>query len=304
MKNPIFIIGCPRSGTTILSKLLSKTCYGEPFETHYITKYYKRLKDYGDLDKFNNFKQLVTHILNERPIMQWELGIDIEKIFSNMTSHSYTNIINEIGMQIARKQNKHNWGDKTPHYLIDLDIINELFPKSKFIYIVRDGRDVALSLLERPWPPYNIYFCAQNWKIMNSPNHTLDVLESQKQLYKIKYEDLLDNPEIVVKKLYNFLGENYNPDEMTESIKSLKKGNYNKWKVALKPNQIKLFEQCSANTLKRFDYTTTFEESPINPLAKIFFKLHEKIHWAKWMFEMNVIDGIKIKYFGKKPFAE
>lgn len=47
----IFILGAPRSGTTFLASLLELTFFGKPFETPFITKYYKLLADYGDITK-------------------------------------------------------------------------------------------------------------------------------------------------------------------------------------------------------------------------------------------------------------
>lgn len=304
MNNPIFVVGCPRSGTTILSQLLAKTDYCEPFETHYITKYYKKLNEFGDLSEFDNFKRLFSQILEERPIMQWKLSIDVDRAFTEMKPPSYKNIINEIGSQIAKKQNKLFWGDKTPRYLFDLDIIYDLFPESKYIYIIRDGRDVALSLLERPWPPYNIVACAEYWKRINSPNQTLGILEEKKQLYTVRYEDLLTDPEQKVKEIYLFLGQDYNAEKMSGLIGKLKKGNFNKWQNKMKPYQIKLFEKYSANTLNRFGYETSYDETELNPLIKQLFNIHQSFCRAKWMFKQNIIDGIKIKFFGKEPFAE
>lgn len=304
MNNPIFVIGCPRSGTTILSQLLYKTNFCEPFETHYIPKYYKKLNDYGDLSKLNNFKKLFSHILAERPIMQWKLSINIEDVFAGIEEPNYKHIIDAIGTEIAKKQNKLFWGDKTPRYLFEIDTIYKLFPDSKYIYIIRDGRDVALSLLERPWPPYNIMTCAEYWKQINTPSQTLAILEEKNQLYTVKYEDLLTNPEQKIKEIYLFLGQDLNTKEISDLIGKLKKGNFNKWKTKMSPVQIKLFEQCSANTLKRFGYETSFNETSINPLVSFIYQSHQTFCKAKWLFKLNIIDTIKIKFFGKQPFAE
>ena len=55
MSRRVFIIGAPRSGTTLLASLLANTISGPPFEPHFITKYYKKLDDYGDITQLNNF---------------------------------------------------------------------------------------------------------------------------------------------------------------------------------------------------------------------------------------------------------
>ena len=74
-KYPIFIIGCPRSGTSLLARFLEPTIYGAPIETHFITKYKKKLSNYGELENFENFNKLLNDILKERPVMQWKINI-------------------------------------------------------------------------------------------------------------------------------------------------------------------------------------------------------------------------------------
>lgn len=69
-KEPLFILGCPKSGTTLLASIFTDTTYGAPFESHFITKYYKKLSTYGDLNNKLNFKRLINDIANERYIQQ------------------------------------------------------------------------------------------------------------------------------------------------------------------------------------------------------------------------------------------
>lgn len=305
MKAPIFIVGCPRSGTTILSQLLSNSSYCEPFETHYIPAYYQDIHKYGDLTTFDNFKRLVNNILNERPIMQWNLNVDVKEMFSRLNPPDFASIVNDIGLLIAEKSQKQKWGDKTPHYLFEMAMLHNLFPESKFIYIIRDGRDVALSLLDRPWPPFNVLTCAEMWKQFNSPhNQTLEALKEKGLVFILKYEDLLGNTEALLKELYDFIEEDYDPAFLIQLTHEIKKGNYDKWKQKMSSRDIRLFETCAANSLNHFGYKTTYPEKPLNPIISSLYKLHEKALLAKWLFRLNVIDTIKIKFFGKEPFAE
>lgn len=304
MNKPIFIIGCPRSGTTLLASLVSATVYGAPVETHFITKYFKMLDSYGDLSVKKNFSLLLNDILAERPVMQWKLDSDVDRFYDELDSFRYEHIADRICMKMAEKKGYGAWGDKTPHYIKDLDIIYKLFPESKYIYIIRDGRDVALSLLEREWGPANIYDCAQIWKAHNVKSATLEKIESNGQLYTLKYEDLLDNAEEIVLGIYKFLDVEYDKKEVTRLLRTIKKGNYNKWKKRMSPGQIKVFENVAADTLKRFGYETSNEESEIDGLMKAAYSCHKIIMRAKFLFKTNVIDGIKIRYFGKEPFAE
>ncbi|NOY53030.1 MAG: sulfotransferase [Deltaproteobacteria bacterium] len=305
MKEPIFIIGCPRSGTTLLARMLEPTSYGKPVESHFITKYYKQLSQYGDLSQWKNFNALLTSILRERPVQQWNLNIDLEKFYRGMEEFHYSEIVNKLCLLRAKTRGRAAWGDKTPNYLFDLDILDQLFPDAKYIYIVRDGRDVALSILQKPWGPNNIYCCAEYWEKCNNKHKTvLDKLTKNRQLYPVKYENLIHDPNKIIASIYDFLCEPYDSGKITPLIAHVNKENCNRWKTIMTPHQVRIFESIAEKTLNRFGYETTYHKSKgIIPLA-FFYHLHNQIHRKWYLFKLNTIDTIKIKLGLKEPFTE
>lgn len=301
----IFILGAPRSGTTFLASLLESTQYGAPFETQFFVKYFQKLSSYGDLNIKKNFTKLVEDILKERAVSQWNLDLDISLFFESLNNRRiYSEIINELCLIRNKQLGYAAWGDKTPHYVGDISSIYSLFPDAKYLYIVRDGRDVALSLLQKNWGPNNIFSCAEYWKDLTADKPELKLLEDNNQILKLRYEDLLDNTEEHVLKIYDFLGEKIKEGELEKLCSTVKAGNYYKWKKQLTKSQIKIFDQVAANTLQRFGYETFTEEKQINIFKKLFYKAHDRFLFFKFLFEINVIDGIKIRFFGKEPFAE
>lgn len=305
MNKQIFILGAPRSGTTFLATLLKKTEYGAPFETHFITKYFKKLANYSNINEYKNYQNLLQDILNERAVKQWKLNIDYEKFFEELgPKFTYSQLVNKICLKASQQKGFNSWGDKTPDYLADIDILCELFPDAKFIYIIRDGRDVTLSLLEKDWGPNNIYSCAKYWVSLNRDSPSLNNLRSTHNLYQLKYEDLLDNVEFHIKEIYSFLNQKYDDSELQELASKVKPGNYNKWKKRMTPMQINTFDRIASKTLKRFNYEQSTEESPISTVWKIIYFTHNGFCRVRHLFILNVIDGIKIKFFGKEPFAE
>jgi len=97
--SPIFVIGCPRSGTTMLSRLLNFSSYGAPVETHFIPKYYKKLQLYGNLVERNNFIKLINDILCERPVMQWKLNLNIDSFLNEINEYKYSEIVSKLCMK-------------------------------------------------------------------------------------------------------------------------------------------------------------------------------------------------------------
>ena len=305
MNKPIFILGAPRSGTTFLASLLKRTDYGAPFETHFITKYYKKLANYGDINVYENFQNLLTDILNERAVQQWRLKIDHKAFFKELgSSFSYSQLVNELCLKASQQKGFTFWGDKTPNYLVDVEILYKLFPDSKYIHIVRDGRDVTLSLLEKDWGPNNVYYSASYWVALNQEYDCFENLRSSNNLYQLKYEDLIDDVEKHIKDIYAFLNIDYTDNDLRELAVTVKPGNYNKWKNHMTIRQIKTFDKMASDTLKRFDYEISAEQGEVSLIWRAIYFLHNVVFRIRHLFIINVIDGIKIKFFGKEPFAE
>ncbi|TKB07406.1 sulfotransferase [Desulforhopalus sp. IMCC35007] len=304
LQSPVFILGCPRSGTTLLAELLEFSLYGKPFETHFITKYYKLLSSYGDISQRENFRKLVHDISVERVVSQWKVDINADHIYDELDKIDYSHICDYICRLKSTKKGYVHWGDKTPTYTLDLDIIHSLFPEAKYIFIVRDGRDVALSLLERPWGPNNIFCCAELWKKYNTSSELLTKLQNNDQLLYLKYEDLLRDAKKIVPNLYSFLDEKIIPDECAALIQSIRGRNFNKWKTRMSHRNIKIFENMASTTLDKYGYTFTYDEGEINWMYKKLFKFHEFLMRLIFLFKLNIIDGFMIKYFNKDPFAE
>ena len=303
--SPIFILGAPRSGTTFLASLLKHTEYGAPFETHFITKYYKKLLSYGDLTDHKNFTRLLSDILKERPVMQWHLDLDLMEFYESLNGEiEYRKVVDELCSIAARKKGYSGWGDKTPHYIADLEIVYKLFPESKYIYIVRDGRDVALSLLEKSWGPNNIYSCAKYWAALNRGNEYLEKIKSSGNLFQLRYEDLVEDKLYYVRELYNFLGIQYYDDKVAESLPPVKKDNCFKWKTKLTKRQVDIFDGIASEALSKFGYEVQPGVKMISPIMAFLYKIHDGFHKARHLFVINVIDAIRIRFFGMQPFDQ
>ncbi|PAV24480.1 hypothetical protein CF392_16045 [Tamilnaduibacter salinus] len=279
----LFILGSPRSGTTFLSRLLDKTRYGKPIETHFITKYHKKLHQYGDLSNKSNFNRLMRDILAERPIQQWRLNLDLKDFFDRVSpDFRYSNIVNQLMVYRQGGRDGVSWGDKTPHYIGDAERLFELFPEARYIYIVRDGRDVALSLLKKEWGPSNTVSCAEYWARQNSHPAVQDRLDRGDSIYFLTYEDLLANPAETIRSLYEFLGESVDPDKLDALIEETQAANSFKWRQTMSPRQIRQFESLAGGVLQRFGYPVISTNPRLRFLEKPLFHIHEKV--SKWLF--------------------
>jgi hypothetical protein len=304
MSKQMFVLGCPRSGTTLLSSLLKDTDYGAPVESHFIIKYFEKLSFYGDLDDKANFSRLLQDISNERAVRQWGVDIHPDELYEEITDRSYKNVVDKIFAIRSQKVGHKFWGDKTPSYILEFDKIYYLFPNAKYIYIVRDGRDVALSLLQKKWGPNNIYETAKYWMKCNRKNELLELLMKDNRVLKVKYEELLVNPVRVIADIYSYLGVGFSSRYIEELASNINRSNFDKWKINMTAHDVQMFEIISADTLKMHGYSVSHNTEKINYITEIIYKIHGQFKRMQFLFMHNVVDGVLIKYFNKEPFAE
>ncbi|MFQ5615525.1 MAG: sulfotransferase, partial [Anaerolineales bacterium] len=206
---PIFIVGSPRSGTTLLRNLLrSHPRLTFPEESHFIPTYYKK---YGNPKNEREACKLAEAILNLQFIRDWGLSIT-PSTFSGM--RSYADIVDRLFEEWARSEQKPRWGDKTPHYVTQIPTLVEIFPACKIIHVIRDGRDVALSWMRFGYGPNNLYTAAKAWaRFVAAGQEDGKKLPGETYL-EVRYEALIQQPEKTLRQVCAFLDEDFHPDTL------------------------------------------------------------------------------------------
>ncbi|MCP4107587.1 MAG: sulfotransferase [Desulfobacteraceae bacterium] len=149
LRSPVFVIGCQRSGTSFLYKILSEILdigFGRD-NTMFLNIKPSLISD--DLTIKKNLFHLLNYI-NNSPVFKKRfpnLTVNNDDFISLLQEdYRYHNIVRTIYAYWAYSQKKTSWGGKTPDYTGQIDQLYEFFPDVKIIHIVRDGRDIALSL--------------------------------------------------------------------------------------------------------------------------------------------------------------
>jgi len=189
-KPPIFIIGCPRSGTTLMRVILDShpnICCGP--ETHLI-RHLKPIKD----KIYENWKRLEPYGTTKD-----DLNRGLGTLFG-MFHENYLRI-----------KNKQRWAEKTPDNIFFVDIINDLFPDCQFINVIRDGRDVVCSFKDR-WGRLAIFSGIKNWNKSAELAYQFRKEFNKDRYLEVRYEELISNPETETKKIMEFLGEKWTPE--------------------------------------------------------------------------------------------
>jgi sulfotransferase family protein len=206
MAEPFFIVGNDRSGTTMLRMILDQGPEAAiPPESMFLT-------DVTLPADGQPWQPLMDEVWAHPKVALWELEGPAPRVPDGLDRADAARFV--LGAPFAayaRKHGKPRWGDKTPHYVHHVDELLAIWPRARVIVLVRDGRDVALSLRRMPFGPNNAWAAAQWWArgvragAAAQERHPDNVLT-------VRYEDLARDPAAHVPPVCAFLGLRYVPE--------------------------------------------------------------------------------------------
>jgi hypothetical protein len=211
---PIFVVGCARSGTTMLQLMLhAHHRIAIPPETRFLMPAYDNRQAFGDLTVEANRRKLAEHIVTRRGSAFKDLGLDTHETIEEIVARPPTigSAVGIVFRAYARKHGKPRWGDKRPAYLLNLDMITTMFPDAQIVHIVRDGRDCVASLKETTWHQGGVYKAISDWTRGTDEGRRAAGRLGPDSYFDIYYERLVSDPETELRKLCEFLGEEFDP---------------------------------------------------------------------------------------------
>jgi hypothetical protein len=191
----------PRSGTTLLRLMLdANSDLAIPPETHFIPKLIK-LCEKGPGDTRANALELIT---NHRRWPDFEISADdLAKHLDAAGNLDSTAVVRAFYRTYADTQGKSRWGEKTPQYLQMMGRIARTLPEARFVHIIRDGRDVALSLLSVEWGATTVRAAAEQWvKEIRTARGKVHRLP---HYMEVRFEQLVADPEPLLRDVSEFL---------------------------------------------------------------------------------------------------
>jgi len=222
--HPVFIVGCGRSGTTLLRLMLNRhPDLAIPGESHFIPELWATRRRFESGGVPNN-ERLVQRILSTQEVSWW--GISQHAVFDQLPRHEssgFAGVVEAVFMAYAAGQGKQRWGDKTPIYVRSIPLIARMFPTARFVHLIRDGRDVALSYQSIPTGPTNIWEAACRWRRdVRAGRRAGRVLGTGRYL-EVRYEALVAQPESQVRAICSFLSLSFDPIMLEPNPSDLEK---------------------------------------------------------------------------------
>ncbi len=274
------MIGTQRSGSNLLRVMLNQLNeVAAPHPPHILQQFFPLLNVYGDLSEKENFYRLTDDVcrLVELNPVKWEgCTLNREELIKSCTDNSLVALFYAIYEKYAHDFNASSWICKS---MANVNYLNEIESFGKmplFIYLYRDGRDVACSFKQAIVGEKHIYHLAQQWKTNQEKCLKLKCRVSNEQFFAIKYEELIQEPEKVLINLCSFLNVKYdnkiidyhqsNESKNTASAgemwgnvtKPVMRTNFNKFLQQLSKDEIIIFEHIAGEVLIQLGYSLVY----------------------------------------------
>lgn len=210
---PFFIVGVHRSGTTLLRYMLSSSPHIYiPPESDFIPRFFERRPE-EDLEEQQISGILQTIFTRYRFVKEWKGDApSAQTILHMMKSRTPAAFLEALYRTYAALYGASRWGDKTPIYTSYIPLLHRLFPQAQFLHIIRDGRDVALSTLDK-WGRsefhVDLYYAARIWVRRIRQARWAASYLGPELYHEVRYEDLVRDPEGELRAVCAFLRETY-----------------------------------------------------------------------------------------------
>ena len=302
---PVFVLGCPRSGTTVLYHMLLSSGNFAVYRAE--SNVFNLLAPrFGGMRSSADRKELLQVWLRSKLFRV--SGLDAGEITARIMTdcHSGGDFLRILMQEIARRQAVARWADCTPEHLLYMEQIKREIPDALFIHIIRDGRDVALSYAKQGWS-YPLPWDRQDrlgvaglyWEWLVAKGR-----EQGKRLgaeyQEVRFEDLVARPQETLSRLGSFIDHDLDYEriqragigsvsEPNSSFPREAEGTFNpvsRWKTKLSAEQVGDLEQLVGDFLLELGYSLISDVQPetslrATRLRATYLPMFEAKHWMR-----------------------
>ena len=278
----MIVLGVRRSGTTLLRVMLDRNPeLAVPDESYFVPQLARRHRTPVDPAAFlDDLRRLPT-------LVDW--GLSPASVQARLRPGMTTDdAIAAVFAAYAAERGKARWGDKTPLYMQHLDLLERLFPDARFVHLIRDGRDAALSFLSVPaglmtegWGhPQDAAGFACQWATEVASARELGARVGGQRYRELRYEALVADPEGELRAVCAFAGLEYDPAMLdyvgqTDSARKAHqqqlneppRQNVREWRTEMSESDRHAFEEVAGALLAELGYEVEIRGTARGKLA-------------------------------------
>ena len=273
-----FIIGRPRSGTTLLRTMLdAHPQLKVPFESPVILNLYEKYKNI-EKEGHERREEFYSDLLRQKKFRYWPFEKDLKNIILEAEGYSFQDLIKIIYLNYQSffpKKDIKLLGDKNPNYSININKVFKIFPDARYIHLVRDPRDHFASVKKVDFVIPSASLIAFRWQYAIKRNRELQTKHSGRFL-TVRYEDLVQDTAPTLEKICGFLKVPFHDsilnfagmkEEILSKFPGLKENPYHKnlfrpvnpdsvgqWGKSLSQLQVQMIEKQCREGMIAFDY--------------------------------------------------
>ncbi len=302
--SPIIVLGVSRSGTTLLRSMLDRhPGVAIPTESYFIPQLHDRHGDHPDR------AAIIADLGRLQRVREWgvtESDLD-ERLGEQPT---FAQVIDAVYRTWADRQGALRYGDKTPLYMQHLDLLERVFPDARYVHIVRDARDAALSFvgMQRKarfnWSrPRRVEDFACQWRRELADARALGERVGPGRYLELRYEDLVAAPEAELRRIAGFLDLGFSDAMLDHSapvtagterdhalLGQAPKVGVRNWREQLSSRQAARIEAICGDELARHGYelTTATPVRRVRARARIECTTHALRLWS-WQHAVALV---------------
>jgi hypothetical protein len=293
---PLFVLGVRRSGTTLLRVMLDRNSkLAVPDESYFVPQLAGRHRGPIAVDAFvDDLRRIGT-------LREW--GVDVDRVQPKLRDGMDPGAaIATVYETYAADRGKERWGDKTPMYMQYLPLLERLFPDARYVHLIRDGRDAALSFLAMPegivtksWAhPQSAADFASQWRTEVEAAQALGARVGPDRYRELRYETLVADPEHELQELCAFAALPYEAAMLDyardvdisrkphqQSLKKPLTAGLRDWRRGMAPGDVADFEDIAGRLLATLGYelATGTPRAP-SPRAQARLAAYRGRSWA------------------------
>jgi hypothetical protein len=280
----IFMIGTQRSGSNLLRLMLNQLPnVAAPHPPHILLRMVPLVEmgTYGKPSEPGEFELLVDDVcrlVELNPIPWTNVHLSRKQIADRSRKKNLMGAMEAVYDTMAETWGKADWCCKSLDNIHYLPEIETHFSGPKYIYLYRDGRDVALSFQKAVVGEKHVYHIAREWARTQRLALALAPNVPQSRFFKVSYEQILEAPQTVMQNLCEFLGQPYDPGmlDFYESgeakmaarssplwgnvTRPIMRGNFGKYLTHSSPDEVKIFESVAGDVLDKLGYRRSYIE--------------------------------------------